>query len=66
MTVTLDLPEFDLSQAMEFVDARGFKDWLKLVPLINVRQAHQDILDKLDRLNRSPVLPIELLKMLEL
>lgn len=64
--VTLELPEFDLAQPLEFVDARGFKDWLKLVPMINVRQAHEDILDALTRLNQSPVLPIERLKMLEL
>ncbi|MBV8464983.1 MAG: hypothetical protein JO218_03465, partial [Burkholderiales bacterium] len=62
----LDLPTYDLSQALEFADARGFKDWLKLVPMINVRQAHQDVLEVLSRLNRSPVLPIERLKMLEL
>jgi hypothetical protein len=62
----LDLPTYDMSQALEFADARGFKDWLKLVPMINVRQAHHDVLDVLGRLNRSPVLPIERLKMLEL
>jgi hypothetical protein len=64
--VALDLPEFDLAQPLEFADARGFKDWLKLVPMINVRQAHSDVLDALTRLNQSPVLPIERLKMLEL
>ncbi len=62
----LDLPTYDLSQPLEFADARGFKDWLKLVPMINVRQAHHDVLDTLSRLNRSPVLPIERLKMMEL
>ncbi|GAB3263885.1 hypothetical protein [Chitinimonas naiadis] len=62
----LELPPLDPSLPMEFADARGFKDWLKLVPMINVRQAHGEILDSLARLNVSPVLPIERLKMLEL
>ncbi|HEY9103856.1 hypothetical protein [Chitinimonas sp.] len=62
----LELPPMDPSLPMEFADARGFKDWLKLVPMINVRQAHGEILDSLARLNVSPVLPIERLKMLEL
>lgn len=62
----LELPPFNLEQALEFADARGFKDWLKLVPMINVRQAHGEVLDALARLNVSPVLPIERLKMLEL
>ncbi|MDN3577981.1 hypothetical protein QWZ03_14520 [Chitinimonas viridis] len=62
----LDLPPFDASLPMEFADARGFRDWLKLVPMINVRQAHGEVLDTLARLNVSPVLPIERLKMLEM
>lgn len=62
----LDLPDIDTSLPIEFADARGFKDWLKLVPMINIRQAHTDTLDTLTRLNRSAVLPIERLKMLEL
>ncbi|MFC4160808.1 hypothetical protein [Chitinimonas lacunae] len=66
MSIDLGLPSLDPTQPLEFADARGFKDWLKLVPMINVRQAHAEILETLDRLNRSPVLPIERLKMLEL
>lgn len=62
----LELPPYDSDMALEFADARGFKDWLKLVPMINVRQAHGEILDALSRLNVSPVMPIERLKMLEL
>ena len=62
----LELPSYNLDQPLEFTDARSFKDWLKLVPMINVRQAHADVLHTLSRLNRSPVLPIERLKMLEL
>jgi len=62
----LDLPTLDLHQPLEFADARGFKEWLKLVPMINVRQAHEEVLDTLGRLNQSPVLPIERLKMMEL
>lgn len=66
MPIDLGLPALDPSPILEFADARGFKDWLKLVPMINVRQAHGEILETLERLNRSPVLPIERLKMLEL
>lgn len=66
MSTPLDLPTIDGSQPLEFADARGFKDWLKLVPMINVRQAHGEVLDALTRLNVSAVLPIERLKMMEL
>ncbi|MDK2123124.1 hypothetical protein [Parachitinimonas caeni] len=66
MKVDLDLPGFDADAPLEFVDARGFKEWLKLVPMINVRQAHTEILDTLARLNRAPVPPVERIKMLEM
>ncbi|MBV8660301.1 MAG: hypothetical protein JO142_20980, partial [Burkholderiales bacterium] len=62
----LELPPLDINQPLEFADARGFKEWLKLVPMINVRQAHDEVLDTLTRLNQSAVLPIERLKMMEL
>ncbi|MGQ5522864.1 hypothetical protein ACUHMQ_06325 [Chitinimonas sp. PSY-7] len=62
----LELPPLNPGQSLEFADARGFKEWLKLVAMINVRQAHDDILDTLSRLNASPVLPIERLKMMEI
>lgn len=66
MPFELSLPQPDLSPSLDFADARGFKEWLKLVPIINVRQAHDDVLETLYRLNRNPVFPIERLKMLEL
>lgn len=66
MPIDLALPLPDVSQSLDFADARGFKDWLKLVPMINVRQAHEDVLVTLDKLNKSPIFPLERVKMLEL
>lgn len=66
MAAELTLPPLDMASTLEFNDARGFKDWLKLVPLINIRVAHADVLGMLERLNRAFVPPLERLKMLEL
>lgn len=66
MSLDLALPPLDAASTLEFADARGFKDWLKLVPMINVRQAHDDIVALLDKLNRVAIAPLERLKMLEL
>jgi len=50
-----------------FFDARSCKDWLKVVPLTNVPQAQQKLLDALRILNRSPdFVPLERLTCLEL
>jgi len=50
-----------------FFDARSCKDWLKGVPLTNVPQAQQKLLDALLILNRSPdFVPLERLTCLEL
>ena len=37
-----------------FTDARTCKEWLKSIPLTNIAQAQQNILDSLRVLNRSP------------
>jgi hypothetical protein len=50
-----------------FFDARSCKDWLKVVPLTNVPQAQQKLLDALRIMNRSAdFAPVERLTCLEL
>ena len=50
-----------------FFDARSCKDWLKIVPLTNVPQAQQKLLDALRILNRSTdFAPLDRLTCLEL
>lgn len=66
MNIAFELPPLQLEHACEINDARAFKDWLKLVPLINVRTAHAEVLEMLIQLNRAFVPPLERLKMLEL
>jgi len=50
-----------------FSDARTCKEWLKSIPLTNIPQAQQNILDALRLLNRSPeFVPLERLTCMEL
>ena len=50
-----------------FTDARTCKEWLKSIPLTNIPQAQQNILDALRLLNRSPdFVPLERLTCMEL
>ncbi len=50
-----------------FSDARSCKEWLKVIPLTNVPQAQQKLLDALRILNRSgDIAPLERLTCLEL
>ena len=50
-----------------FTDARTCKEWLKSIPLTNIPQAQQNILDALRILNRSPdFVPLERLTCMEL
>ncbi|MBL8523774.1 MAG: hypothetical protein JNN20_08800 [Betaproteobacteria bacterium] len=50
-----------------FTDARSCKEWLKSIPLTNIAQAQQNILDALRILNRSPdFVPLERLTCMEL
>lgn len=50
-----------------FTDARTCKEWLKAIPLTNIPQAQQNILDALRILNRSPEFePMERLTCMEL
>jgi hypothetical protein len=53
--------------SMFFGDARSCKDWLKVIPLTNVPQAQQKLLDALRIMNRSSdFAPLERLTCLEL
>jgi cyclic-di-GMP-binding protein len=55
------------SGSLFFTDARTCKDWLKSIPLTNIPQAQQNILDALRLLNRSPdFVPLERLTCMEL
>ena len=50
-----------------FTDARTCKEWLKSIPMTNIPQAQQNILDALRILNRSPdFVPLERLTCMEL
>lgn len=50
-----------------FFDARSCKDWLKAIPLTNIHQAQQKLLDALRMLNAdSRFLPVERLTSMEL
>ena len=50
-----------------FTDARTCKEWLKSIPLTNIPQAQQNILDALRIVNRSPdFVPLERLTCMEL
>ena len=50
-----------------FTDARTCKEWLKSIPLTNIPQAQQNILDALRLLNRSPdFAPLDRLTCMEL
>lgn len=44
------------SGSLFFTDARTCKEWLKSIPLTNIPQAQQNILDALRLLNRSRIL----------
>jgi cyclic-di-GMP-binding protein len=55
------------TSSMFFDDARTCKEWLKAIPLTNIAQAQQSILDALRMMNRSnEFAPIERLTVMEL
>ncbi len=60
-----DLPTQNLQQQPAFTDARGCKDWLQLVPMINIPQAHAEISQELMKLNRAVLVPFDRLKIME-
>ncbi len=55
------------ASSLFFFDARSCKDWLKAIPLTNIHQAQQKLLDALRMLNAdSRFLPVERLTSMEL
>lgn len=52
----LELPEFSLQAAPEFIDAASAKSWLEHVPLANVSAAQQQLLEQIREFNRFDVL----------
>jgi hypothetical protein len=54
------------SSSMFFDDARTCKEWLNSIPLTNIAQAQQIILDALRMMNRADFIPIERLTCMEL
>src|SRR6185437_3213141 len=52
--------------ALAFDDARGCKDWLAALPLTNIPQAQNLVLEALRALNAADVTPLERLKCMEL
>lgn len=64
--LSLNLPKLDPAITPDFVDARTCKHWLELLPVINVRQAHTELIDTLDKFSQANIDPLERLKALEL
>ena len=60
------LPAIDPAIKPEFTDQRSCRQWLALLPMINVPQAHRELLAALDGLNRVAIAPLERLKTLEM
>ena len=59
-------PVSEPGAAMDFSDARTCREWLKTIPLTNVLQAQQVMLDALRDMGRAELAAIERLTCLEL
>ena len=59
------LPAISGRKSPPFQDARGARDWLKLLPLINVPIAHAEMLTALEELNCSNISGLDSLKIIE-
>ncbi|WP_137939406.1 hypothetical protein [Chitinivorax sp. B] len=62
----INLPTISTSMTPDFVDARTCRQWLALLPMINVPQAHFELLDALVKFNRVQLPALDRLKTLEL
>lgn len=60
-----DLPAIDPSVKPEFVDARHCKQWMQLLPLINVSQSQLELREMMAVLNTAHIVPLERLRILE-
>lgn len=59
------LPQPDRGQVPPFQDARSARDWLKLLPLINVPVAHAELTEAISQLNHSDLPALDALKIIE-
>ncbi|WP_410498693.1 hypothetical protein [Chitinibacter sp. S2-10] len=59
------LPPLGGSVTPPFHDARSARDWLKLLPMINVPVAHDEILKSITQLNQSDLDSLDTLKIIE-
>ena len=60
------LPELNPLIKPEFTDQRSCRQWLALLPMINVPQAHRELLAALTDLTQVALDPLERLKTLEM
>jgi cyclic-di-GMP-binding protein len=60
-----DLPELNSPSSPLFNTAQGCKTWIGALPLSNTLEAHRQLHDALEHLNRVPVIVMERLKILE-
>jgi cyclic-di-GMP-binding protein len=60
-----DLPELNSHSAPLFTTAQGCKTWIAALPLSNTLEAHRQLHDALEHLNRVPIMVMERLKILE-
>ena len=66
MDVFADLPALAPNPKLEFTDARGCKQWLQLLPLINVAQSQFELREMMAEFNVAEMVPLERLRALEL
>lgn len=59
------LPVIDPAAKAEFADARACKQWMQLLPLINVGQSQLELREMLEVLNTVAIAPLERLRILE-
>lgn len=63
----LQLPDFSSSAHPEFQDPRSCKDWLRLLPLINVRQSQIELTEAIGQINAyAGVSALDRLKIMEM
>ncbi|MGB9149711.1 MAG: hypothetical protein WCB36_05640 [Burkholderiales bacterium] len=60
-----DLPELNSHTTPLFNSAQGCKTWIAALPLANTLEAHRQLQDVLEHLNRVPISCLERLKILE-
>ncbi|MBB5018341.1 hypothetical protein HNQ59_001629 [Chitinivorax tropicus] len=62
----INLPTISTSMTPDFVDSKTCRQWLALLPMINVPQAHFELLEALVKFNRAEIPALDRLKALEM